>query len=92
MQLEKYKSLLAGDAKKLALKKTHVPPAPMSIFRHGDGDGGTGSTVAAGADAEDVTGLHDQPFRRLLGKDKRAVHKPMLDQSWYGSLHDAHLQ
>lgn len=89
MQLEKYKSLLAGDAKKLALKKTHVPPAPMSMFRHED----TGSTVAACAEAEDVSGpLHDQPFRRLLGKDKRAVHKPMLDQSWYGSLHDAHLQ
>lgn len=60
----------------------------MSMFSHEE----AGSSDAQSAGVEDVTMLATPPFRRLLGKDKRALYKPTLDQSWYGSLHDAHLQ
>lgn len=88
LQVERYKGLLADEPKKLALKKAYVPQAPMSMFNHEEKlNVEQSATEAAGT-------MHSTAFRSVLGKDKRAVHKlnPKLDQSWYGSLHDAHLQ
>jgi hypothetical protein len=83
--MEKYTSLLVGDAKKLAIKKAHVPPAPISMFSHEE-------RTAVQSTCKKGPTMHVAPFHSVLGKDKSPVHKPMLDQSWYGSLHDAHLQ
>jgi hypothetical protein len=87
-QLERYRSMLHDEPKKLAFRMTHVPAAPMTIFNHEEVPNvKAGSCSSPGAER-----IHSQQFKSALPKEKCAIHKPGLDQSWYGSMHDAHLQ
>lgn len=88
-QVDRGRPLLRGPPNKLALKKTFVPAAPISMFL-GEGD----SSLPSAADAE-VTRIaaeqlraQEAGFRNVLAKEKRDLHKIGLDQSWYASLRD----
>lgn len=88
-QVDRGRTLLRGPPRKLALKKTFVPAAPISMFL---GEGGSSLRTAAHAE---VTGgaleqlkAREAGFRNILAKEKRDLHKIGLNQSWYASLQD----
>lgn len=88
-QVDRSRNMLRGPPQKLALQKTFVPPAPISMFL-GEGDSALRSamdTAGAGVTLESLK-AREAGFRNVLAKEKRAVHKPGLDQSWYASLRD----
>eukprot|EP00892_Ulva_mutabilis_P005256 jgi/Ulvmu1/3101/UM015_0141.1 len=88
-QVDRSRSMLRGEAQKLALKKTYVPAAPISMFLEDSGSteqGPPGGGLSASR-AEEWKAREDG-FRHVLAKEKCAVHKPTLNQSWYGALRD----
>lgn len=95
-QLDQLRGLLADPPTKCSIKAAHMRSfdAPLSIFlgeSAKDSASGVGfSSKQAGRASGAVT--HEQPFKATVHKERCLVHKPGLDQSWYGAMHDAHLQ
>jgi hypothetical protein len=88
-QLERLQNLLQGSPRKLALRKCNSDAPPVSMF--------LGEPPGLGRDP----GRESHPqlfvdagvdFRGAVAKAKSAVHRPGMTQSWWGSLHDKHLE
>lgn len=89
-QVERYRGLLHGPPKKLALRLCHPEDVPVSIWQS------TGRCAARGA-----SGGVEQPekftvprrdFVTAVAKEKRAVHKPGLSQSWDADMRVARVR
>ena len=91
-QADRYKGILAAPARKLAVVKTALPVAPVSMYLDEAPLGG-GGHGAAGRLAE--AARFTQPgvdFDRMIGGTKSAIARPGVDQGWYGELRDPNLQ
>lgn len=88
-QVDRSCNILRGKPHKLALKKTFVPPAPISMFLAEP----IPTQVATNAGIDEAQAAkwkaQEDGFRNLFAKEKRELHKPGLNQSWYASLRDA---
>ena len=104
--LDRLHTMLADAPAKRSLKDAHLRAFdhPLSMFL-GDGKYSMGTAMAgsleplaqAGTAQELEQGAcagvkHGHAFATALRKQPCALHKPGSDQSWYGSMHDVHLQ
>lgn len=88
-QLDRFQNLLQDPPQKLALRKCHAEAPLVSMF--------LGEPPGRGQ----CPGRESHPqllvdsgvdFRGAVAKAKSAVHRPGMTQSWWGSLHDKHLE
>lgn len=87
-QLDRNRGILRDAPVKLALKKAHAGVPPVSMFL---GE----PRVDAGFGRSESPAMFMEPgvdFVSAVAKEKSALSQPGFTQSWWGSLHDAHLE
>lgn len=89
-QLDRAKNVLFDEPKKLSLAKIHVPSAPISMFLDEPPVVNAQDAFVRQAHPELFTSK-GVDFKRILASAKCSVHKPGMTSSWWGSLHDPHL-
>ena len=91
-QIDKHKNLLEGDPKKLAFVRTHVPQHPISMFLAEPATDDDPATAFVRQTRPELWTERGTDFKSVLPKTKCQLYAPGLTQSWWGSLHDPHLQ
>jgi hypothetical protein len=90
-QLDKIQNVLSDKPKKLSLLKTHVPAAPINMFLDEPADTADPRLAFVRTAHPELFTEKGVDFKRVLAMAKSNVYKPGMTSSWWGSLHDPHL-